>query len=187
MRRAAGFTLLEVMLVILLIGILVSTVVLSFGNDSVQDRLDKEVNRFQQVFQHFAETAELQQQEWGLVVTENSYAFVLFSDDGWQWVETPTAAAAYQLPNGLLLQLELEGLPGAEQNLLSQLEFDSPELTELAEAAVEPPLPKVFMLSSGEISPFRLQFQWREQGETLQHTVGTDFSIPLIRFELGNR
>jgi len=185
MMSRRGFTLLEVLLVIVLIGILASVVVLNFNRDSVEEQVNREAARFQQVFQFIAETAQLRQQEWGLVVNEQSYAFVYFSDNGWQWAQLPQAAQEHQLPEQVRLQLELEGLPGAEQNLLSELEWEQEEQTAFSETTNPelPPLPKVFMLSSGEISPFRLSFLSKEQNTLLNVQLGTDFSLPLTRFD----
>jgi len=188
MTRRRGFTLLEILLVILLIGILASAVVLNFSGDTAEEQVNKEAVRFQQVFQFIAETAQLRQQEWGLIVTQNSYAFVYFTDNGWQWVQEPVAAKEYKLPEPVRLQLELEGLPGAEQNLLSQLEWQQEEQTAFAETptAERPPLPKVFILSSGEISPFRLSLSAEEDLNVFQVQLGTDFSIPLSRYSMDN-
>lgn len=183
-----GFTLLELMLIMLLIGILASTVVLSFNSDSAQEQVNKEALRFQQVFHFIAETAQLRQQEWGLLVAEKSYAFVYFKDNKWHWVEEPVAAAVYELPEGVSLQLELEGLPGFEQNLLSQLQWEMEEQAVLADKAnaERPPLPRVFILSSGEITPFRLSLKASEGLTVFQVQLGTDFGIPLKRYTMGD-
>ena len=63
-----GFTLLELMLVILLIGLLAAMVTLNFSGESRQEKLTNEAERFQQISQFVAETALLKQQEWGLYV-----------------------------------------------------------------------------------------------------------------------
>ncbi|KKO48499.1 general secretion pathway protein GspH [Arsukibacterium sp. MJ3] len=178
-----GFTLLEVMLVLLLIGLLATTVVLNFSGDSPEQRLNKETERFQQVFQFVAETAMLKQQEWGLVLQENSYSFVYFDGEKWLLADEPKAAQRYELAKNFLLQLELEGLPGSELSLLSQLNWQDDEA---AQADVEQPpvLPQVFILSSGEISPFQLTFLFGERLEQVSQTVGTDFTIPLNRTDV---
>lgn len=187
MLRRTGFTLLEVLLVIVLIGILASVVVVNFSGDSAEEQVNKEANRFQQVFQFIAETAQLRQQEWGLVASETGYGFVYFSDNQWQWVDEPEAAQEHKLPAGMRLQLELEGLPGAEQNLLSAIDWQLAEPDDASDnAAVPPPLPSVFLLSSGEITPFRLQFSLSEGVDAFQVSVGTDFSIPLRRYSMDN-
>ncbi|MDX1676317.1 type II secretion system minor pseudopilin GspH [Arsukibacterium sp.] len=180
--RQTGFTLLEVMLVLLLIGLLATTVVLNFSGDSPEQRLNKETERFQQVFQFIAETAMLKQQEWGLVLNPGSYQFVYFDGEKWQLAEQIKAATEYKLADDIQLQLELEGLPGAELSLLSQLNWQDDD--EVADSEQPPVLPQVFMLSSGEISPFRLSFQLGDGPDKVSQTVGTDFTIPLNRSDV---
>lgn len=182
--RQTGFTLLEVMLVMLLIGLLATTVVLNFSGDSPEQRLTKETERFQQVFQFIAETAMLKQQEWGLVLQEGSYSFVYFDGEKWLQADEPKAAEAYELADDIRLQLELEGLPGAELSLLSQLNWQQDDEFENSDSEQPPVLPQVFILSSGEVSPFRLMFQLGERLEQVSQTVGTDFTIPLTRSEV---
>lgn len=179
--RQTGFTLLEVMLVLLLIGLLATTVVLNFNGDSPEQRLNRETERFQQVFQFIAETAMLKQQEWGLVLQENSYSFVYFDGEKWLLADEPKAAERVELAEDISLQLELEGLPGAELSLLSQLNWQEDEESAETDSELPPVLPQVFILSSGEISPFRLVFQLGEGLEQVSQTVGTDFTIPLNR------
>ncbi|MBV2130879.1 type II secretion system minor pseudopilin GspH [Arsukibacterium indicum] len=182
--RQRGFTLLEVMLVMLLIGLLATTVVLNFSGDSPEQRLNKETERFQQVFQFIAETAMLKQQEWGLVVQEGSYSFVYFDGEKWLQADEPKAAEIYELADDIGLQLELEGLPGAELSLLSQLNWQNDDEFADDSSEQQPVLPQVFILSSGEISPFRLMFQLGERLDQVSQTVGTDFTIPLNRSEV---
>jgi general secretion pathway protein H len=188
MQRARGFTLLEVMLVLLLVGILASAVVINFSGNSPEQRLEKEVLRFSQVFQFIADAAQLRQQEWGLVVTAGQYAFVYYQNDGWQWAQQPAAAKAHILPEGITLTLELEGLPGDELSLLSQLEWEAAaeDLEVTGDTASPPPLPQVFILSSGEVSPFRLTFNTEQSLSPMQITLGTDFSLPLQRYSEAN-
>jgi general secretion pathway protein H len=178
-----GFTLLEVMLVMLLIGLLATTVVLNFSGDSPEQRLNKETERFQQVFQFVAETAMLKQQEWGLVLQENSYSFVYFDGEKWLLADEPKAGQRYQLAKDFLLQLELEGLPGSELSLLSQLNWQDDDAAQ-TDQEQPPVLPQVFILSSGEISPFQLTFQLGERLDQISQTVGTDFTIPLNRTDV---
>lgn len=50
MQRARGFTLLEVMLVLLLVGILASAVVINFSGNSPEQRLEKRCCVFHKCF-----------------------------------------------------------------------------------------------------------------------------------------
>lgn len=182
MVKSRGFTLLEVMLVLLLVGILASAVVINFSGNSPEQRIQKETLRFSEVFQFIADTAQLRQQEWGVVITAEQYAFVYYSADGWQWAQQPAVAKVYKLPEGITLSLELEGLPGTEQSLLSELDWEATNDREDEVAAETPPLPQIFLLSSGEISPFRLVFSIEQDLTPMQQTVGTDFGLPLQRY-----
>lgn len=177
-----GFTLVEVMLVMLLIGLLATTVVMNFSGESREERLEKEAERFQQVFQFVAETAMLKQQEWGLYIKEDRYGFLYYSneDNKWAAADEPAGVREHKLPEGVMLSLELEGLPGEDSNLLSQLDWQLDEDEQEADSKI-PVLPQVFILSSGEISPFQLLLTEKTDLTPLYSAVSTDFAIPLNR------
>lgn len=180
--RNSGFTLVEVMLVMLLIGLLATTVVMNFSGESREDRLEKEAERFQQVFQFVAETAMLKQQEWGLYIKEDRYGFLYYSNEDAKWAaaDEPAGVREHKLPEGVVLSLELEGLPGEDSNLLSQLDWQLEEDEQDEEVKI-PVLPQVFILSSGEISPFQLLLTEKSDLTPLYSAVSTDFAIPLNR------
>ena len=182
-RCQHGFTLVEVMLVMLLIGLLATTVVMNFSGESRQERLDKEAERFQQLFQFVAETAMLKQQEWGLYVQDDRYGFLYYSNEDGKWAaaDEPASLQQYKLPADIKLSLELEGLPGEDSNLLSQLDWQTDEDEQPEEESEVPVLPQVFILSSGEISPFKLLLTENSDLSPLYSSVSTDFAIPLTR------
>ena len=179
--RRNGFTLVEVMLVMLLIGLLATMVVMNFSGESREDRLEKEAERFQQIFQFVAETAMLKQQEWGLYILPDRYGFLYYNNDDGKWAaaEEPAGVAQHRLPENITLQLE--GLPGEETNLLSKLEWQLDEDEQTEQDSKIPVLPQVFILSSGEISPFQLLLTENSDLTPLYSAVSTDFAIPLTR------
>lgn len=186
-RCQRGFTLVEVMLVMLLIGLLATTVVMNFSPESREERLNKEAERFQQLFQFVAETALLKQQEWGLYTLPDRYGFMYYNNEAGKWLaaDEPASLQPHKLPADIKLSLELEGLPGADTNLLSQLDWqlDEPEQTEeqTEEETELPVLPQVFILSSGEISPFKLLLTEQSDLTPLYSSVSAGFAIPLSR------
>lgn len=180
---STGFTLLEVMLVLLLIGILASAVVMTFSSDSREEQLQNETIQFQQVFQFVAEQAMLKQQEWGLYTEQSSYAFMYYDGEKWQLASEPKSLRR-TLPDNIRLQLELDGLPGADTNLLSKLEWEQEEDEQQDDKM--PVLPKVFILSSGEISPFKLIFAEQSELTPLYSAVSTDFTVPLLRHDVSS-
>jgi general secretion pathway protein H len=182
-QRIVGFTLVEVMLVMLLIGLLATTVVMNFSGESRTERLDKEAERLQQIFHYVAETAMLKQQEWGLYIQADRYGFLYYSNEDGKWAaaDQPASLQQYKLPRDIKISLELEGLPGEEGNLLSQLDWQLDDEQQTDPDAKIPVLPQVFILSSGEISPFRLLLTETSDLTPLYSTVDTDFAIPLTR------
>lgn len=182
-----GFTLLELMLVILLIGLLAAMVTLNFSGESRQEKLTNEAERFQQISQFVAETALLKQQEWGLYVLPDRYGFLYYdySSSKWLQADEPEGLRQHKLPQDMTLTLELDGLEGADSNLLSQLDWQFDEDEQPTEEQSDiPVLPQVFILSSGEISPFKLLFIEQSEVNLLYSAVSTDFSIPLTRSEV---
>ncbi len=189
LRPAAcrGFTLLELMLVIMLIGLLATMVTLNFSGESRQERLGKEAERFQQVTQYVAETAMLKQQEWGLYVLADRYGFLYYDYNQAKWLEAeqPDGVRQHKVAADISLVLELDGLEGADSNLLSQLDWQFDEDGQPTEEERKiPVLPQVFLLSSGEISPFKLVFSEQSELTVLYSAVSTDFSIPLQRTDI---
>lgn len=215
-----GFTLVEVLLVILLIGMLAVSVVVSFSGDSRDQRLAKETEQLQQLIQLASETAMLKQQELGLFINAEGYRFMLFKDEKWHSISQPKALRPRQFPAGFAVELELEGLEWSEGNLLSQVEwqdeeedalFEENSFDELAQKKQQekeqqaakagqavpttgfetaprqkkdPRMPQVFILSSGEITPFLLSISEQSDRPVWRQELKAVFSIPLERSEV---
>ena len=137
-RAARGFTLLEILVVVLIIGIIVTFAALSLGNRAIDSQLEDEAERLHQLFAVASEDAEVQGLELGWRYLPDGYEFLVLNQDGWQ----PFAAGPLRsrtLPNALYLDLNVEGHaipPAAESDKTRE--------------------PQVLLLSSGESSPFRL-------------------------------
>lgn len=227
MLKRAGFTLIEVLLVILIIGLLAATVVYSFSGESRSARLGKETEKLQARIQLAAELAMLKNVELGLYIDAKGYRFMLFEEDRWRSVQEPKSLAPYEFKPGFKASIELDGLDWAEQNLLSQADFTPDDDTlseqnsfdeleveqqreqearqqaeqdkERAAGKVKKPLkkqtgiltvppkkkdpryPNVFILSSGEVTPFLLQLSEDSEPPLLTQSLKTVFSIPLER------
>ncbi|RVU39886.1 type II secretion system protein GspH [Rheinheimera riviphila] len=217
-RLNAGFTLIEVLLVILLIGLLASAVVINFSGESRDKQLVTQTGQLQQLIHIASETAMLKQQELGLFVDNEGYRFMLFQDDKWHSISEPKSLRPRQFPPGYKIELELEGLEWSEGNLLSQLEwqeeeetlfeensFDQREAEKLKQATEEgntaapklrtgfeiaprqkddPKLPQVYLLSSGEVTPFLLTVRDDTESPVWSQQLKAVFSIPLERTEV---
>ena len=148
-RFGAGFTLLEVLIVVVIIGVLASLALLSIGSRALDDRLDLEARRLHELMALAADEAVVQGVELGFLQTSDGYAFLALKDDKWLPLEAVSALRARPLAEPFYLQLTVEGRavrpPKAE---------DEAKATELK--------PQVLLLSSGETTSFSLDLRARE-------------------------
>lgn len=117
--RARGFTLIEILVVLVIIGLMAGAMVM-VGSDNRDAIARDETEKLQAKLKLAIEEAQLHGVEYGLVVTETEYQFVTFGEDRWSPVSDDKAYQRYALPEGFELALEIEGfklagarLPGA--------------------------------------------------------------------------
>lgn len=148
--RAGGFTLLELLVVIVLLGILTAGVMLSLGDGGQEARLKQEAQRLQHLLTLASEEAVLQGQEYGLLPYLQGYRFLRL--DGAEWVQQEDSLFRHRhLPEGMGLELYLDGMLIPLPLLLPELEGEGS------------PSPLILLLSSGERTPFELGLAWLER------------------------
>ena len=173
--KKAGFTLLEVMLVLLLIGLAAGFVMFNAFGASKSDLLKSQAQRLQVIVDMASDFAVLNQQQLGVRFEQqkNEYYFVYLDDeDEWQRIEEDIYST-YTLPEPFTYELNLDDLPwDIEDRLFDRELFD--ENLSVSDAGVEigneeekklPP-PQILIMSSGEITPFVLSFNYEgDDGE----------------------
>ena len=181
-----GFTLIEVMLVIVLIGIMVSAVQFTFSGNKPEQMLQQNSARFAGVFDVAAEYGLLNNVELGLFIKENSYQFLGYDGVSWSPIADNALFEVFTLPEGLEITLQLDDLP-IEEPLL----FDSSVLASADEAnsydneedEENKSIPQVYILSGGEITPFSLTFSLAEfafdADDNLRFKVSGTYATPL--------
>lgn len=141
-----GFTLLEVLAVVLIIGIIISFASLSIGQNSsrvVQD----EVERLHGLIRLAGEEAVLQGRELALEFDRDSYRFLELGVKDWQPVQEDPMLRERPLPEAIEFELLLEGVETSFEDKKN--------------------LPKIFILSSGELTPFEMTLKTDEGEEYL--------------------
>ena len=152
-RRSAGFTLLELMVVLVLMGIIFSFAVLSLRGTDISDLMEHETRRLATLLELASNEAILQGEELAINFEDDGYAFLVLQENGWQSPGDDALLKAYSLPAEIELRLEVEGEPPELDNFAAQEDGDS-------EADEEESLaPQVFILSSGEMTPFSVTFR----------------------------
>lgn len=171
-KQQTGFTLIEIMLVLALMGLMISVVSYTALGTSNYDKVNQQAKRFQVVFDMASDYAILNQVQLGIRIDEeeNTYTYVALDDDD-DWVELAGQElfASYQLPEDMTLQLFLDDLPWQqEEQLFDRSLFDeelsvSDEGVEIGnEEDIVPPPPQLFLLSSGDLTPFELTITFED-------------------------
>jgi len=166
--KTKGFTLLEVLVVIALIGLIVSVVQFSFSGKRPEDTLKEVSFRFAGVFDNAANYGLLNNVELGLFVKDNSYQFLGYDGVKWSEIAQQEWLSVQELPEGVELTLTLDDLPIEEPILFNSAVFTEPSNEYLSfdviEAKKEQQItPQVYILSGGDITPFSLTFHFNEQ------------------------
>jgi general secretion pathway protein H len=138
-RLPAGFTLLEVLVVVLIIGIVLTFAVLAIGGDRRAEDLERESRQFAELLRLGSEQAVLRGEEWAVQIEPEEYRFLVYVKDAWQLLEADELFRPRELAEDTRLELELEG---------REVELETRE----------EPKPTLILLSSGELSPFVAQF-----------------------------
>lgn len=111
--RLGGFTLLELMIVVLIIGIVMAGVVLSINFAGKDTDLETESKRLVSLMNYTREQAELQTRQYGIFFGQHGYAFVVY--DGrqgvWRTVNEDDALRQRTLPSGLDFKLVVDARP----------------------------------------------------------------------------
>lgn len=157
-----GFTLLELMLVIFLMGMTVSGVVMTLSSASGDNELKKEAMRFVGLIELVQEEAMLRSLEIGLVIDEQQYQFAFLNDKNtWQAFDDGSFFSTVVMPENITLSFELAGLKAENSFLGSKTLFEGDDslfdndegLFGDKEEAVKLN-PQIFIYSSGEVSDF---------------------------------
>lgn len=151
---ASGFTLLELLVVLVIIGIVSSFAVLSTGLATHDKPLDKEAQRLLALMQMASEESVLKTEELGLTVSKDGYHFLRYEQNAWQPLEDDLFRER-NLPDDLALDLVLEGRPIVLEDP-TQSDSKTKSSSDMKDDKDKVKAPQILFLSSGEVSPFAL-------------------------------
>lgn len=144
--RSKGFTLVEILVVVLIITVVISLTVLTVNSTGRDSQLDEESRRIEGLVGLLHERALLEGRDFGLRIEPAAYEFVVYDPrrDRWMMLDQEREFRHRELPKGVTFQLQLDSqtvvIKSIDKNLSSG----------------EPPRPQVAIAASGEGTPFRL-------------------------------
>ena len=155
--RGSGFTLIEILVVVVIMGIISAIVVLGLGTLGDDRELRNEARRMTALIEMTLDEATLQGRDFGLELMRSGYRFVEFDPLTEQWSEVigDDLMRPRSLAEGTEFDLFLE-----DKRVL--LKIDSAETEkgdddDNAGNLSDDYLPHVLVLSSGDITPFVLE------------------------------
>lgn len=149
----AGFTLLEIMVVVLIIGVMAAFAVGSIGGRTLDDGLETEARRLRELLVLAADEAVLHGTEVGFVHTADGYRFL--SPDS---AATPAGEAPRWIPVADDPTLRPRRLP---EPFYLELEVEGRAVAPVPDDGTEPAAPQVLLSSSGEVTPFLMRVRAR--------------------------
>lgn len=139
---AAGFTLLELLVVLFVIAVMSGLAVMQLGSRDRDRQLETEARRLQHMLELARNEAVLTATEWGLELDAESYRFLRLDAETRRWEPLETRPwSTHQLPAGIQTHLAIED------------RSRGPDALSTADSG---PSPDLLILSSGELTPFRI-------------------------------
>jgi general secretion pathway protein H len=159
-RSSGGFTLIEILVVVVIIGIVTVGALLSMSFTGPDRELHTEGERLADLMNYAQEQGELQTRELGLYCTDHSYSFLAFDARRNLWVpiSDDDALRARTLPDSVKVQLDVEGRSVVLASVADE------QKKKIAPADLQP---HVMIFSNGDLTSFRVTLEREGSDQTV--------------------
>lgn len=173
-RPSRGFTLLELLMVVLLVGIISGIAMLGFNPGGLDRQMKEESVRLAVVMEQAANEAVMQNRELGLQLQGDSYRFLCLNEEKQHWDEcVDKLFKTHTLPVGIQIRV----LKERQQTMTL-----SEDLTKTDSDILKRQQPDIYFLSSGEASPASIELE-AEENNSLRQVLVVD-ELGRIRNEI---
>ena len=147
-----GFTLIEILVVMVLLGLLSGVAIFTLGSGKLQRELEVEAQRLHTLLRMASEEAILSNSEIGFSIDDDHYEFLEYDDEKQTWASSSVSVLKMRdLPEWLAPEFETDG----QARILGKDSSDSDETKR----------PDMMLLSSGEVTPFSISLRVRNKEE----------------------
>ena len=168
-HRANGFSLIEILVVLVIIGIFLGATVLSINTAGIDRDLEWEAFRVNTLIDVMSEEAIVRNKDFGILFTESSYHFYIYDNIKkiWYMPTDETVLSSHELRNSVTLALSLE-------DKVIELE-NSLDLNDQEQIS-----PHIILFSSGLVMPFKLFLNTENSLNRFIVNVNSNSAINLI-------
>lgn len=173
-KRAAGFTLIEILLVLVLLATSAVAVIISLP-ESKEDKVKEEAARFYHLVQLLGEDALLNGVDYGIRIERHRYQFLELTRKDWQPVAQSRFFTEIDVGDDINLSVEMGGYSWQDKDRLfkpGSLFNEDLFARQTDKDKIKPP--QIVVMASGEYTPFTLVFEvdgvnqfWRIQADEL--------------------
>lgn len=178
-RFSEGFTLIEILVVLVIVGILIAVAFLSFGIVGGNQSLQRDARRLVTIVDSVTEEATIQGRDYGLEFMQNGYRFLEYDPliDQWFEVEDDDLLRSRDLDDNAEFELTIEEhrvLLKPEARKTAKSDDQKRDLT-------DDYLPHVLILSSGDVTPFQLRIVRPVDRAYVDIELGLDGELEILK------
>ena len=168
MKRNAGFTLIEIMLVLVLLATSAVAVVSTLPNNK-RDEVKEQALRFHHLAQLLGEDAMLNGVDYGIRIEPHQYHFLKLTQNGWQPLDGVKFFTDVKLETGITTTVTIGGAWKDKDRLFkSDSMFKNDDIFKKSDQEQKQLPPQIVVMASGEYTPFTVSFEVDKQHQFWQ-------------------